>query len=246
MQTNSNQGQGSNQNSGNQQNGQPKPTLSWSQPVTTNTNGGNKQPQPQNTQPRTSLPTTPATATSSNTPWIIAGVVIVIALIVWGFNSGRKGSDEAAGTATTTDSTELTDTSSTTPTGTTAGISTTTTAQGSSTGTPVTASAITGLTISSPQDSGLQVAVADVEVTSPTWVVVYEDTNNVPGNVLGAGLFTSDRKSGVVELLRGTLPGQTYFIGESRDDGDHMYSMTNDPATRDASGNPELTTFQTK
>ena len=92
----------------------------------------------------------------------------------------------------------------------------------------------------------MQVAVAAVDVSTPTWVVVYEDNNGVPGNVLGAGLFTSSNKSGVVELLRGTLPGQTYFVGESRDDGDRMYSMTNDPATRDQSGNPVLTTFQTK
>ena len=85
-----------------------------------------------------------------------------------------------------------------------------------------------------------------MKVSVPTWVVIYENYNGQPGNVLGAGLFVAGRTSGVVDLLRGTLPGQTYFAGESRDDGDHMYSMDNDPAVRDANGNPVWIKFETK
>ncbi len=102
------------------------------------------------------------------------------------------------------------------------------------------------LVIPTPQSAGLEVTVSHMVVSVPTWVVIYEDHNGQPGNVLGAGLFVAGRESGVVELLRGTLPGQTYLVGESRDDGDHMYSAQNDPAIRDANGDPMLTQFQTK
>lgn len=105
---------------------------------------------------------------------------------------------------------------------------------------------IGGLTIPSPQSAGLQVAVSNVSVSSPTWVVVYENHNGEPGNALGAALFTPERTSGAVELLRGTLPGQTYFAGEARDDGDHMFSLQNDPAVRDENGNPLWLQFQTR
>jgi hypothetical protein len=102
------------------------------------------------------------------------------------------------------------------------------------------------LSIPSPQTAGLEIAVSNVSVNVPTWVVIYENYNGQPGNVLGAGLFVPGRTSGAVDLLRGTLPGQTYFAGESRDDGDHMYSMANDPAVRDSNGNPVMLEFHTK
>jgi hypothetical protein len=93
------------------------------------------------------------------------------------------------------------------------------------------------------------VAVSRVLVSQPTWVVVYEDHAGVPGNALGAELFLPQSEgtaqSGTVELLRGTLPGQTYFAGEALDDGDKIFSLTNDKPIRDAQGNPVLVQFTT-
>ena len=102
------------------------------------------------------------------------------------------------------------------------------------------------LSIPSPQDPGLQVAVSRVAVSELTWVVVYENRGGQPGNALGAALFTSERQSGVVDLLRGTLPGQTYLAGQSRDDGDHIFSLDNDPPIRDEEGNPIFIEFRTR
>lgn len=102
------------------------------------------------------------------------------------------------------------------------------------------------LVIASPQDAGLHVIVSKVTVPVPTWVVVYENHNGQPGNVLGAGLFMTGTTGGTVDLLRGTLSGQTYFVGKARDDGDRKYSLQNDPALRDADGDPVWVQFQTK
>jgi hypothetical protein len=102
------------------------------------------------------------------------------------------------------------------------------------------------LSIPSPQDPGLQIAISHITVSELTWVVVYENRGGQPGNALGAALFTPDRQSGVVELLRGTLPGQTYLAGQSRDDGDHIFSLDNDPPVRDAKGDPVFVEFRTR
>lgn len=102
------------------------------------------------------------------------------------------------------------------------------------------------LSIPSPQDPGFEVAVSRVIVSELTWVVVYENRAGQPGNALGAALFTSERQSGVVNLLRGTLPGQTYLAGQSRDDGDHIFSLDNDPPVRNAQGDPVFVEFRTR
>ena len=162
---------------------------------------------------------------------IITVVAILVVMgIAWAVTGDKKSSD----------------TTNTSPTAT----STTTGSTGTQTGTTSSNTQVSfpsgALVIASPQNAGLEIAVSNVVVQVPTWVVIYENYNGQPGNVLGAALFTKDRSSGAVDLLRGTLPGQTYFAGEARDDGDHMFSMTNDPATRDTNGNPITLKFETK
>ncbi len=102
------------------------------------------------------------------------------------------------------------------------------------------------LSVPTPQDAGMTVLVSSVVVSLPTWVVIYEDINGKPGNVLGAGLFSHGRESGSVELLRETLHGKTYYAGQIRDDGDMLYSVQNDVAVRDADGNLVLVQFKTR
>lgn len=103
-----------------------------------------------------------------------------------------------------------------------------------------------GLLVASPQPSGMQVAVTNVSLAEPTWLVVYESRGGLPGNALGAAMFFPTTKSGTIDLLRGTLPGQTYFVGQSLDDGDHIFSLQSDKPVRDAEGNPVWVTFQTQ
>lgn len=102
------------------------------------------------------------------------------------------------------------------------------------------------ITVSSPQKAGLTVAVSVLAVSSPTWIVVYESRNGEPGNALGAALFAPESKSGSVNLLRGTIAGQTYFVGQRRDNGDRVFSLLKDLPVVDQNGAPILTQFTTQ
>ncbi len=207
------------------QNGEKKPQLSWSQPTVAPT----ATPPPQTSQ--TAI--TPSTKSHTVRNVGIGGVIVLIIIGgVWALASRTKPSTSTPVTGAST---------TTTPTNNIQNNA------GNVTPITVTPAALAdgSLVIPSPQSPGMQIAITRALVTVPTWVVVYENYNGQPGNVLGAALFTHDRPSGVVELLRGTLPGQTYFVGEARDDGDHMFSMMRDPVIRDASGNPIWVKFQT-
>jgi hypothetical protein len=102
------------------------------------------------------------------------------------------------------------------------------------------------ITVASPQQAGFAVAVSKIMVKQPTWLVVYENNNGTPGNAIGAGLFFADSTSGTIELLRATLPGQSYLVGQSLDDGDKIFSLATDKPVRDEKGNPLFTEFTAK
>lgn len=208
--------EGSSQNSG-----EKKAQLSWSQPPT---NSAIKTPAQIKPTPLQSAKTTPAGKSNTARNFVMAGIVVVIVVLGYMLFS-NMGSDTEGGVATGNNQ-----------------------QAGTVSGTTVGGASLPdgSLAIPSPQDAGLAVAISKVAVSAPTWVVVYENYNGQPGNVLGAALFTASRTSGKVDLLRGTMPGQTYFVGEARDDGDHMFSMVNDIAVRDTNGNPVLVQFQTK
>lgn len=226
------------QNSGKDQNGQnneKKTQLSWSQPLTSPSKG---QLKPAQSSSAAIGDNSVQHQSHAMRNLVIAAVaILVIAGVAWAI-TGRKGSPTETNTASSPNSA--------TP-ATTANPSGAAVSAGTSSATQTQASFPSGaLVLPSPQNAGLEVAVANIEVKVPTWVVIYENYNGQPGNVLGAALFTKDRTSGAIDLLRGTLPGQTYYAGEARDDGDHMFSMVGDPAIRDTGGNPITLKFQTK
>lgn len=96
------------------------------------------------------------------------------------------------------------------------------------------------------QPAGLNVVVSRANTTISSWVVIYEDNAGQPGNALGAGRFSSEKRAGVVELLRGTLPQSTYYAVLHRDDGDRIFSLERDFPLRDEEGNPIMTKFMTQ
>ena len=113
--------------------------------------------------------------------------------------------------------------------------------------TPDSVSVVVGeLTTPPMQDAGFTVSVAVAAVTSPVWVVVYENRNGGLGNALGAKLFFPESTDGSVNLLRGTISGQTYFVGQRRDNGDRVFSLEKDLPVLDQSGKPILVQFQTR
>lgn len=232
-----------NQGGQNTQNGQQQGSgLSWSQPA-----GGSGRSGPQNNKPpmqqhKPVQPTSPnglagrmQKSNSKKTIGIVVAVVVLVALAVWIFKGTRE------------DIAPSSDSVATSTLDTVAKKETTTTATSiKPVATPILTTTTSSLVIASPQDAGLQVAVSNITVSALTWVVIYENHNGQPGNALGAALFSADKTSGVVDLLRGTLPGQTYIVGEARDDGDRIFSLQNDPAVRDAQGNPVWVSFKTR
>lgn len=218
------------QNSGKDQN-EKKPQLSWAQPISSikpsqNLSSGAGAP---------GQGSASASAKKGDENHTVRNLVITVVaiLVVMGIAWAITGNEKSP-----------TDTpSNTVPSGTTTNNGGTQTSTTSNTQVSFPSGS---LVVVSPQTAGLTVAISNVVVQVPTWVVIYENYNGQLGNVLGAALFTKDRSSGVVDLLRGTLPGQNYFAGEARDDGDHMFSMVNDPAIRDANGDPITLTFKTK
>lgn len=159
---------------------------------------------------------------------VVAGVVAGI-LIGWGITNMQSGGPTGS-TATTTPTTNTTGTTATTTT---------------SSGTPAVSSD-PSLLILTPQSAGTEVVVTKAIVSEPTWVVVYESRNGAPGNILGAALFFPERQAGSVQLLRGTVSGQTYFAGKRVDDGDRKFSMDTDNPLKEGGTASMLVQFEVK
>jgi|GEM_PF-1216239 len=234
---------GNNQNSGQggQNNQGQKSSLSWSQPIVPTSTPASVPPVV-TSAPR-SVTTAAVAADKSYTGTYVAifvGGVIIGAFIGWAIAGSHNGGGAVTSTAS---STALTVVSTASTTSNTAGAASTINLSGS------TVASSGAFVVGSPQAAGFAVAVSQVVVSQPTWVVVYEDHAGVPGNALGAELFLpqsgNNSQSGTVELLRGTLPGQTYFAGEALDDGDKIFSLAGDKPVRDAQGNPVLVEFTT-
>jgi len=196
------------QNSGNQnkQNG-----LSWSAPQ--NQNNQQQKPQAHNNKPPMVVAATADKNAAKYAGMAVVGIIAGV-LIAWGWVSWQGSPDTTAGgnmaISTATDSS-------------TGGMGV-----GTNTGTTSAIGSSSSLTIASPQAAGTSVAVSKAVVTSPTWIVVYENKDGGPGNALGAALFFPGNQTGTVELLRGTTPGKTYLAVKQVDNGDRKFSLKDD------------------
>lgn len=108
-----------------------------------------------------------------------------------------------------------------------------------------------GLSVASGQEAGPTVAISNINVDTPTWVVIYDDALGVPGKALGAQLFfpvvQGGESSGTVSLVRYTLPAHSYLAAERVDNGDHIYDATKDQLVTDpTNGKPLTVSFTTK
>ncbi|TSC68953.1 MAG: hypothetical protein G01um101456_416 [Parcubacteria group bacterium Gr01-1014_56] len=103
------------------------------------------------------------------------------------------------------------------------------------------------ITVPSPQDAGMQVAVSEATVSQPTWLVVYELSGGKPIRALGATMFFPENngKGGTISLARATSPGTSYFVGQSLDSGDHTFALHVNKEVLDASGAMAGATFKT-
>ena len=186
--------------------GRTQAGLSWSTPAASAP--VQKPVAPQKAAPAVAAKSAAGGTTSKYVSMVVVGVLAGV-LIAWGYSSWRTPADSATtGTATTTADTNAATTADTT-------------------GLPVIGSDA-ALTIASPQRPGTSVAVEKAVVSTPTWVVVYENKDGAPGNALGAALFFPEGQSGTVELLRGTVSGRSYLAARQVDNGDRKFSLKDD------------------
>jgi hypothetical protein len=181
--------------------------LSWSTPTPSSTPGVTPKPTPAPVKP--AIPTQSNTSHAARYVGLVVGGVIIGVVITWAWTASRTPSQLAANN-------------------TVGGAATTTTENGKPAmeipglgGTPT-------LTITSPQKAGRSVMVAKAVVTAPTWVVVYDNKDGKPGNALGARLFFPQGQTGTIELLRTTIAGKSYLVGQQVDNGDKKFSLRGD------------------
>lgn len=204
--------------------------LSWSTPQ----NQAQKAPQqqkPATTQSGSSMKPKEGSSVAKYAGMVVVGVIAGV-MLAWGWVSLRPGSD-ADTNATSTPSGNQSGTSTV---GGGLGIGTTTLPGGGSD---------PALTILTPQSAGTSVTITKAIVSSPTWIVVYENNAGKPGNALGAALFFPEKQSGTVELLRATTPGKTYLAAKQVDNGDRRFSLKDDQFVSEG-GAVQWVTFETK
>lgn len=98
----------------------------------------------------------------------------------------------------------------------------------------------------SDQNFGLEVALDSVILDRTSWVVVFEDLNGQPGNILGAQLYDAGEiLDGAVTLTRGTVPNSLYYVKLHGDNGDRQFDFTIDVPYVGADGKDLTTTFRT-
>lgn len=94
------------------------------------------------------------------------------------------------------------------------------------------------------QPAGYRIILSTVTMANDGWVVIHEDANGVPGNVLGAQRFSAGAyKDGTVELLRNTVEGDTYYAMIHTDDGDKMFDLVKDTPVKNSHDTPIMTAF---
>jgi hypothetical protein len=165
-------------------------------------------------------------------------------IIGWGwFSLGRDTGKVATGdNGAITSSSSESGTSANTS-GTVTGTSKTdTSASGSSGIVAAGSSGVNAVSVDS-QNAGLSVHISSLSVSAPTWVVIFDNVNGNPGNALGAKMFFPGETSGTVDLLRGTIAGKSYFVGEYVDDGDHKFSKQSDSQVKTVAGVPLMVQF---
>ncbi len=82
--------------------------------------------------------------------------------------------------------------------------------------------------IPATQKAGKKVSITRAVVDVPTWIVVYDSVGGTAGRALGASLFSPEKESGTVTLLRATVSGKSYFVGQATDNGNGTFSTSAD------------------
>lgn len=224
-----------------------KTGLSWSTPGAQQQKPNlpiNNTPKQEPTQPL-ALSTQPTQSHAAKFAGMFAAGIIAGVLIAWGWSSVTGGPTEegVVSTATSTSQSASASNNSGASTATnTSAISGSVSVDSSGSVVPGTA---TATSVVANQPAGPTVAVSNIQVSKPTWVVVYEEANGQRGNALGAKLFFASptAQNGSITLLRATERGRTYLVGQSVDNGNRKFELHTDEAVVGANGQPVMTQF---
>lgn len=224
-----------NQNSGAKPQGNTG--LSWSQPQNDS--------QQKSSSQKPMAPVPPEDSLGGRIIAIIVAVIIIFAVGAWGIVALRNRGNTTADTDTSGSMASSTDMDMTGGTQTAAEMAPTPSSTSASEAMPAVSSVNNASSVFSvaSQPAGVSVAVTNMHLSQPTWIIVYESRNGKPGNVLGAGLFYNTDTSGTVPLLRGTTAGQTYFVTAALDTGSRVFSMQAEKPVVDQNGAQVWTTF---
>jgi heme A synthase len=101
-------------------------------------------------------------------------------------------------------------------------------------GTLTNSAPISSAILVSNQIAGGMVKIDNVALTFDGWVVIHEDRNGAPGNVLGAQRFDMGTYAGgQVELQRNTVAGGKYYAMLHVDNGNKLFDLKDDAVTMD-------------
>ncbi len=100
------------------------------------------------------------------------------------------------------------------------------------------------------QEAGDVVLVSELKLADSRWVVIHEDADGEPGNILGARLFSADETTGEVELLRGTEEGELYHailykVAERETGQDRLFDSNIDLPLANEEKDAEVFSFET-
>ena len=96
------------------------------------------------------------------------------------------------------------------------------------------------------QPPGDSVLIDAVILAQNGWVVIHEDRDGQPGNILGARRLGGGSHTGEqVALLRGTIGGLTYYAILHNEDGDGVFNHTKDLPLKNESDEIIMMRFET-
>lgn len=101
------------------------------------------------------------------------------------------------------------------------------------------------------QEAGDSVIISNMTLTENRWVVIHEDIEGEPGNILGARLFFKNDTEGEVELLRETEADNMYYailymVAERERDQDRRFDIVRDlPLVKEDDGDMITIPFNT-
>lgn len=157
----------------------------------------------------------PEEQNSSTWKWVVS-VIIVVALVVFGYmiwggsDKSSNTTDNTLNTAPTTDNQRI----------------------------------FSQRIVVTDQFPGNIVYVSSAELADPGFVAIYSDNAGQPGALLGSQYFDKGINPGKITLSQSTLDGKTYYAVLFKDNGDKTFNPASDTVVKDVQGREIVKPFK--